>query len=207
MSDFWTQDRIAGAQPISTLSLPPLGAFTPWGNLGRAVSENGFAPAEPTAALDPDAIRDEAFAEGFAEGAGMLEQAILDERAAVTALAESLECLRPEPPGPLAALLAETVERLVRQIVGEVEIDRERLLTRAHAAAEVIAEENAPARMRVHPADLDRLRMAELQVELVGDPDVAAGTVLVECDQGWIEDGPGVALDRLRDALDRMGAV
>lgn len=206
MSEQWAQ-----AARISSFVPPAPGGFTAWGRVPQAttsMSDTIFAAGpvvEDDAVVDPAAIHDAAFAAGFDEGMALLEKAILAERAAVTALADTLETLRPEPAGPLAELLARTVERLVRQVVGEVEIDSARLLERARGAAELIADETAPARMRVHPDDHDRLAGADLPVELVADAGIAPGAVSVEGALGWIEDGPAAALERLGHALDRMG--
>jgi flagellar assembly protein FliH len=213
LSEIW-QDIGAQAARVASLAAPPA-TFTAW---GRVPTPAGLVPAaqeldslgsdlDEDAIIDPAAIHDQAFAAGHAEGLAMLERAILDERVAVARLAQSLDGLRPEPAGPLAALLARTVERLVRQVVGEVAIDDARLIARATAAAELIADETAPARMCVHPADYERLAGAALPVELVADPTIAPGSVSVEGVEGWIEDGPGAALDRLGQLLDRMGVA
>lgn len=210
MSDFWTGEALAGAARISPFVPAALGAFTPWGRQARGPAAEAPMPTDDEddgQVIDPSAIHAQGFAEGHAEGLRMLERAILDERAAVTALADSLAALRPEPAGPLAALLAETVERLVRQVVGEVEVDRARLLERASAAAELIADDAAPARMRLHPDDVERLAGTALPVELIADPAIAPGAVLVEGEQGWIEDGPAAALERLRHVLNQMGVA
>jgi flagellar assembly protein FliH len=108
---------------------------------------------------------------------------------------------------PLALMLAETIDRMVREIVGEVEIDGLRLLTRAKAAAALIGEASQPARLRVHPADVALFAEAELDIAVEADPQLARGTVLLETAEGWIEDGPAVRLDRLRAELDKMAAA
>ncbi|WP_083672112.1 hypothetical protein [Sphingomonas montana] len=207
MSDPWSTGTVAR---IGSLVAPAPGGFTAWGrvpSLAPVAGEPFLDDVEDDAVIDPAAIHDAAFAAGYDAGTALLERAILAEREAVTALAASLAALHPEPAGPLAELLARTVERLVRQVVGEVTIDPDRLLERARGAAELIAEETAPARMRVHPDDHDRLAGADLPVELVADPAIAPGAVSVEGALGWIEDGPAAALERLRHALDRMGVV
>lgn len=215
MSELW-QDMGAQAARVSSLVAPPPATFTAWGRVPGLAAFGKQAPdelamlgsdLEEDAIIDPAAIHDQAFAAGHAEGLAMLERAILDERASVARLAESLEALRAEPAGPLAALLARTVDRLVRQVVGEVAIDEDRLLERAQAAAELIVDETAPVRMRVHPADHERLTGAALPVELVPDATIAPGAVSVEGADGWIEDGPAAALDRLAHLLDRMGVA
>ena len=113
--------------------------------------------------------------------------------------------LKPEPTGALAMLLAETVDRLVRQVVGEVEIDGMTLLARAREAAELIGKDTEPSQLRCHPDDAALLEAAALDIELVADPALERGALVLETGHGWIEDGPAVRLDRLRAALDRMG--
>lgn len=177
--------------------------FTPW----------GAAPADPQgeadvfgAALDLEAVRAEAFALGWDEGRRTMELEFAAERESLLKLAQSLDVLQPEPTNALALLLAETVDRLVRQVVGEVAIDPDRLTARAAAAAALIGEETEPGRLRVHPDDLALLGGAALPVPLVADPALERGAILLETGLGWIEDGPAVRLERLRAELDRMGA-
>jgi len=138
-------------------------------------------------------------------GAGWACYAVPDERAAMVQLAASLEVLKPQPSQALAMLLSETVERLVRQIMGTVEVDRETLIERCERAAELIGDEAGPMRLRLHPDDLELLADAPIDTPLVGDHGLLRGTIRLETDEGWIEDGPEARLERLRAALDQMG--
>jgi flagellar assembly protein FliH len=70
----------------------------------------------------------------------------------------------------------------------------------------MIAEELAPARLRLHPDDLPLLESARIPVALIGDATLARGSLVLETGEGWIEDGPAIRLERLRAELDRMGA-
>ena len=128
------------------------------------------------------------------------------ERDAVARLAEALESLQPEQSNALALILAEAVERLVRQVVGASEIDRQLLVARAEAAASLITDEMAPARLRLNPEDAAVIESARLPVTLVADATLARGSLILETGEGWIEDGPAIRLERLRAELDRMGA-
>lgn len=148
----------------------------------------------------------DAYAQGYADARATIEKEIAAERDAIAQLAGALEVLRPEPTGALAMLLAETVDKLVRQVVGEVDIDGTTLLDRAREAAELIGKDTEPSRLRAHPDDAVLLESAELEIELVADPLLERGTIRLETGHGWIEDGPAVRLERLRAALDRMGA-
>lgn len=130
-------------------------AFVAWDSpLGCAVREPGEeAPLPPTAALDIEAIRTQAFADGFEQGCKTVDAEVAAEREALAALTESLQVLQPSSTDALAELLAATVERLVCQIVGEVAINPISLVKRAEAAARLIGEEVDASRLHVHPDD------------------------------------------------------
>ena len=151
-------------------------------------------------------VQAEAYAKGYDEARHTVEQEYAAERAAIARLVESLEVLRPEPTNALALLLAETVDRLVREIIGSVEIDPTLLLARACTAAELIGEHVEPSKLIVHPDDLALLEPANLQIDLASDPALPRGTVILETGHGWIEDGPAVRLERMRVELDKMAA-
>ena len=143
---------------------------------------------------------------GVEEGRRTVGLEVAAERDAIARLAESLEVLRPEPTNALALLLAETVDRLVREIIGQVEIDPMLLLERARAAAALIGENVAPSKLRAHPEDAALLAPAQLDLAIEADPSLARGTLILETGHGWVEDGPAVRLERLRAELDKMAA-
>ena len=165
---------------------------------------NDFAPM-PTAGDETDAAA-EAFERGYAEARRNAEAEFAAERDAIARLAESLAVLRPEPTNALALMLAEAVDRLVREVIGAVDIDPSLLLERAKAAAVLIGENVEPSELRVHPEDAVLLQGAELDVAIVPDPALARGSIVLETGHGWIEDGPLIRLERLRAELDRMEA-
>jgi flagellar assembly protein FliH len=150
--------------------------------------------------------RADAYEQGVAEGRATVEAEFAAERDAIARLAGALEVLKPEPTNALALLLAETVDRLVREVVGEVEIDANRLLARAKAAAELVGENVEPSKLRAHPDDIHYLEPATLVPVLQADPSLPRGTLVLETGHGWIEDGPEIRLERLRAALDKMAA-
>ena len=172
-------------------------AFRPRPAAAFGLAEDDFESADAEA---------DAYAQGYADARATIEKEIAAERDAIAQLAAALEVLKPEPTGALAMLLAETVDRMVRQVVGEVEIDGMTLLARAREAAELIGKEVEPSKLRAHPDDIAVLETAGLEIELTADPALARGTLVLETGHGWIEDGPAVRLERLRQELDRMGA-
>lgn len=212
MSEMWIRTGLGAPAPAESAVLP----FLSWGTKYQAASvfpaaaggEDPFAVAGDAASVDVDVdgIAMEAFAQGFAEGRRIAATEQADERRAMQQLVAGLETLRPEPPAALAGLIADTVGRLVRQIVGEAPVDTALLLARAEAAAALVIDETRP-RLRLSPADTLRLADAGLPIELVADPALGPGTILIETSDGWIEDGPQTALARLGQQLDRMGVA
>ncbi len=189
MSDLWTPELLDGAARVGAWARPAsTGHFTAWSDSdhpARRSADRDFRPRassmpaqpEPEASVDIEAIRAEAFA----------------------------DALQGETGGPLAAVLAETVARLVKQVVGEVVIDVETLRSRAEAIAALVTAEAGPARLRLHPDDIARLDGFDLGLPAAPDHHLPSGTIVLETGEGWIEDGPQVRLARLRTQLDAMG--
>ena len=207
MSNLWQAEAVATATRVPVWVQPGAAApFQAWdmgsGPLTSLASHPDHDPSHVHTSADLQAA---AFAQGFEEGRRAVEDVIGEERAAMAGLVASLEVLKPQPSQALAMLLSETVERLVRQIMGTVTIDRDTLLERCEHAAELIGEEAGPMRLRLHPADLELLADASIDTPLVGDAQLLRGTIRLETDEGWIEDGPEARLERLRAALDQMG--
>lgn len=207
MSRLWREERAQAAASVGSFVIPPTGnSFRPWvgdADKGAPASNDGAFTAEDHAAQREE----EAYLRGLADGRRTVEAEIAAERNAIAQLAEALQVLKPEPTLPLAILLTETVDRLVREVVGEVEVDGIRLLARAKAAAALVGEATQPARLRLNPEDAALLADAALEVEIESDAALPRGTVLLETGEGWIEDGPAVRLDRLRAELDKAAAT
>jgi flagellar assembly protein FliH len=180
--------------------------FSPWAESDGG-EDHGFHTASASNDVaDGEALIAQGYADGLNEGHRLAMIELEEERKALARLAESLECLTPEGTDGLAAMLANSVKRLVTQIMGEVEINPETLAERTQAVAAMIAEETAPTRLRLHPTDVARLADANISVEMVGDPLLAPGTIVLDTGSGWVEDGPHVRLEKLRAQLDRLGA-
>jgi flagellar assembly protein FliH len=205
----------AGAQRCSVWTQPDASAPAPFVAWGQALRQAFQTPQddmdmpeiEPEPQIDIEAIRAEAMAQGFAAGieAGRREADV--ERAALRALASNLDVLKAEPTLGLGMMIAATVERLLHQVVGEVDVCRETLMDRAQAAAALIGDETRPAVLKLNPADLARLDGAELPVAAEADATLSPGELRLETANGSIEDSPGLRLERLRTALDRIAAA
>lgn len=148
--------------------------------------------------------RMEAFAQGFDEGCRVIGDGQAAEAEARNRLAAALEMLTPAPSGMLSTMLSATVVRLVEQIVGEVEIDIERLVQRCDTVAAFIQDNEDKSALHLHPEDIALLDAGEVGVKLVPDAAMHRGCVRLETADGWVEDGPDVRLSRLRSLLDDM---
>ncbi len=195
-------------------------ASIPLGGMGQ-VRSGGFrslysqAPAAHSMGMhdgrppmtDDDLIeqaRMEAFAQGFDEGCRVVGDAAAVDAEARARLAEALELLSPAPSGMLSTMLSATVVRLVEQIVGEVEIDLERLVQRCDTVAAFIEDNDDKGALHLHPEDVAMLEGEAIGLKLVGDPAMHRGCVRLETADGWVEDGPDVRLSRLRALMDDM---
>lgn len=144
---------------------------------------------------------DDPFALGLIEGQRLAEAAFAVERQQLLALIAGAEALQDEPSEELAQLIAETVERLVRQIVAEAPIDAEWLQTQADIAATMVAEADKARTLWVNPADAALLMDAAIALPVEADASMTRGTVRIETSAGWIEHGRAVYLGELRAAL------
>lgn len=208
MSRIWGAEAIQDAAPVA------VGGF-------RGMETAGFRslytapPGQLTAAMrgpvvdaeESDPIEDarmEAFTLGFDEGCRVTAEANADAAQAQGRLAEALELLAPAPSGMLSTMLSATVVRLVEQIVGEVEIDLDRLTQRCDTVAAFIESNQDRSALHVHPDDATLLEGEAIGVPLVADRTMQRGCVRLETADGWVEDGPDVRLARLRALLDDM---
>lgn len=161
-----------------------------------------------TAEEDPaDLDLDDPFARGLAEGQRIAEAGFVAERHQLLALLAGAEALQDEPSEELAQLIAETVERLVRQIVATAPIDAGWLQAQAQTAADMVADADKARSLWVHPDDAALLADCPLTIALESDPAMMRGTVRIETSTGWIEHGRAVYLDELRAALGTGDAV
>lgn len=152
-------------------------------------------------------LREDPFAQGLIEGQRVAEAAFSVERGEWMALIAGAEALQDEPSEELAQMIAETVERLVRQIVAEAPIDAAWLQAQAETAAAMVAECDKLRTLWVHPQDAALLIDCALKLPVAADAAMARGTVRIETSAGWIEHGRAVYLNELRVALGSESAA
>ena len=191
-------DPVAEATVVSLAALMAEGrGFRPLRFGASAAAE--MVPVEPASTAAEPA--DDPFARGLAEGQRLAETAFAVEREQLLALVAGAEALQDEPSEELAQLIAETVERLVRQIIGQAPIDAEWLQAQADIAATMVAEADKARTLWVNPADAVLLVDAPITLPVAADPTMMRGTVRIETSAGWIEHGRAVYLNELRAAL------
>lgn len=207
MSRIWGADAVIDAAPVAVAGFRPVeggfrSLYTAPAGQQTAALRGELVPAEPVDVLEE--ARMEAFTMGFEEGCRITSEAQADAVEAQGRLAEALELLAPAPSGMLSTMLSATVVRLVEQIVGEVEIDMDRLVQRCDTVAAFIEGNQDRSALHVHPDDAEMLKDETIGVPLVADQTMQRGCVRLETMDGWVEDGPDVRLSRLRALLDDM---
>ncbi|UZW55039.1 flagellar biosynthesis protein [Sphingobium sp. JS3065] len=204
LSKLWTNADVASV-PLGGMGQVTSGGFRSLFAPMRSPSGHAVHDSVPETEEDVlEQARIEAFAMGFDEGSRVTAEANAADGEARQRLAEALELLAPAPSGMLSTMLSATVVRLVEQIVGEVEIDIERLVQRCDSVAAFIEENDAKGALHLHPGDIELLQGEEIGVKLVADQAMQRGCVRLETADGWVEDGPDVRLSRLRSLLDDM---
>lgn len=186
--------RVADAAPRNAGFIPASFARIDRRASGDATALSAQVGRDQRPALDD-------FARGFEEGHRAADEAFSTERAALLRLVESVSALQPEPSEELAMLIGETVYRLVTDIVGQIDIDRDCLSRRATAAAGLVAECDNARTLNVNPADLVLLEDLRTDLTLAGDASLARGDVRIDCSAGWIEHGTSLYIDALRSEL------
>ena len=207
MSRVWGADAVQDVAPVTVAGFRPAeggfrSLYTAPARQQTAALRGELIPAEPVDVLEEARI--EAFTMGFDEGCRITAQAQAEDGEAQARLAEALELLAPAPSGMLSTMLSATVVRLVEQIVGEVEIDMERLVQRCDTVAAFIEGNQDRNALHLHPDDVELLKDAAIGVPMVADKAMQRGCVRLETADGWVEDGPDVRLSRLRALLDDM---
>lgn len=206
--------RIWGAesgQAVASVSMAGVGQVASNGfrSLYAAVPATPAAPAHAPMHMEPEGDPiDQAHMAGFSQGFEEGYRAAGDDHAADiearTRLTTALEMLAPAPSGTLSTMLSATVVRLVEQIVGEVEIDLDRLVQRCESVAAFIEDSSDKTALHLHPDDVALLEGESIGVPLVADKNMQRGCVRLETADGWVEDGPDVRLSRLRALMDDM---
>jgi flagellar assembly protein FliH len=158
-------------------------------------------------ALPGEETIDAAFARGVEEGKQLAEISHAAERKALLDLLASAEAFHHDSSDDLAAMIAETVARLVDTIVTAAPVERQWLEEQAAAAAAIIAEADRDRILFMNPADAALVDADAIGLPIRTDPKLNRGDVRIETGAGWVEAGRSVYLDALRQALGLGGAA
>lgn len=172
-------------------------AILPVSIISALTGSGGFVPMRMAATANEATQSDDGYARGLADGQNMAETAFSAERHSLQKLLASAEALRSDENEELAFLLRETVMRLVRQIVGEVAANAEFLDQQINQAMTVLTEADNARTLLLNPDDKALLADFKLPLPVKADAGLPRGAIRVECSEGWVEHGPGFALDRL----------
>lgn len=156
-----------------------------------------------TAAEDP--VQDDAYARGLADGQQIAAAAFEADRVALYKLVASANALQPEANDEVAALMSETVLRLVEQIVGNVTVDTALLEQHIAQAMELISEADAARTIWLNPADHALLVDIDLGLTKNVDPQLARGNLRIDCSDSWNEHGSAIGVEKLRHLLGVQG--
>ena len=171
----------------------------------------GWDPLDPqvdaaTTFVDPiETARAAGFSEGMAHAQALAREAGERNLALIEAVAHALKDAGRIDRDAIARQLRETVLALVTKLVGEAGIAPDRLAQRVAAAADLLADSAESAILRVHPDDVallkDRLPAA---IFPIGDAAIERGGFVLESASTIVEDGPGLWLDQLAQAIERV---
>jgi flagellar assembly protein FliH len=169
-------------------------------------TESGAETPAPGAFVDPvEAARTVGFAEGKAAGIAEAMEAATRDQTLLQGLADALRAGGQLDREQMAAKLRQTVLHLVRQIVGEVGISADLLARRIEVAADMLSDSAESALLHVHPDDVALLEgKLPKTVFAAGDASIARGSFILESASTIVEDGPGLWLEQLTQAIDRI---
>lgn len=174
------------------------------------MSEAGFVPLVDSVPESPDFFQiwdgaphqanagpiDE-YARGLAEGQQLAETAFAEERKRLLALIAAADALQPVEPETVRDLIFETVDRLVREIVGTAPVDPDLFRKQIDEAVHLAGPLGEAAILRLSPDDAKLLERADIRVRIVPDARLSRGTLRLETDIGAIEHGRAVQLEAL----------
>jgi flagellar assembly protein FliH len=168
--------------------------------IGLPELDKAGASMEPLETADTDEQADP-FEQGFAAGITEAEARFAAERAHLANLLSAIDAFQPAESEDVMVLIAATVRRLVGDIVGEAAVDGALLNARARRAAAVIAEADAARTLRLHPDDVALIDADCCSLPIIADASLQRGSLRIETNSGWVEDGTSVFFDALDAAL------
>jgi flagellar assembly protein FliH len=155
--------------------------------------------SSPPSPAQPE--NDDLYSRGLADGQLMAEAAFDVERKRLHQLIANAQAIRAEDNAEIGALLDAAIRRIMRNILGGLQIDAQFLERQIIEATSLLTEADQGRTIHLHPDDFALLKGANLPLPCKADASLANGNIRIECSEGWIEHGPGFALQRLEAAL------
>jgi flagellar assembly protein FliH len=164
--------------------------------------ERPFVPTTRYVHIKPkEPVQDDPYARGLADGQELAAAAFEVDRMTFEKLILSADVLQPETPEETAALIRETVLRLVVQIVGNITIDTVFLEQQVLQATALISEADCARTIWLNPEDHALLVKTDLALVKKIDPLLPRGNLRIDCSDGWIEHGVAIGIEKLRSLI------
>lgn len=173
----------------------PLTALAEQRSAFKPICVPNLASAKPTAMADE-------YARGLIDGQQLTAATFEIEKSALLNLLANTQALKPDTDPELSILLRETVIRLARQIVKDIEIDAKYLESRIAEAVAIVTEADNARQIILHPDDAALVGDRIHSLAVLSDPDQPRGMVRIDCSQGWVEHGAALGIERLRELLE-----
>lgn len=160
---------------------------------------------QPSGFVDPIATAKAAgYDEGVAAAMAQVTASATRDRALIDRLVAAINDDGRIDRDRLAGHLRQTVTQLVRQMVGEAGVDADLLNRRVALAAGMLADDAESAVLRLNPQDM-ALVDGHLPANIfaAGDIKVERGHFVLESAATIVEDGPGLWIEQLAQAIDR----
>jgi flagellar assembly protein FliH len=163
-------------------------------------------PAGASGFIDPiKAAHEMGYAEGKAAGLAEAAANAGRDRGLIEAISAELRASGQLDREQMATRLRQTVLLLVSRLIGETGVDGDLLAKRVAAAIEMLADGAESALLRVNPDDIALLEgRLPGTVFAAGDAAIARGSFVLESASTIVEDGPGLWLEQLSQAIDRV---
>jgi flagellar assembly protein FliH len=160
---------------------------------------------QPSGFVDPIATAKAAgYDEGVAAAMAQVAANATRDRALIDRLVAAINDDRRIDRDRLAGHLRQTVTQLVRQMVGEAGVDADLFNRRVALAAGMLADDAESAVLRLNPEDMTLVDgHLPANIFAAGDAKVERGHFVLESAATIVEDGPGLWLEQLAQAIDR----
>ena len=147
---------------------------------------------------------DKAYQRGFDEGQKLMAEANSELMAISERLTVSIDNLKPVLSGQLCEIILGALSALLENTAGFAVPDGELLAKRCNDLAALAERELTKAQLHIHPDDRALIGNAPIGLQVIDDPALLRGTISIEHQDGYLEQGTQPVLDELKAMLDEM---